>query len=435
MLGAFRLAGLLGRGAMLSAIVALLAYARLVGGGASVDRATLMAVVYFAARAVDQRSPPLNALAFVAAVPGRRASASRRRSRVPPDLRRDAGDPRRWCRGGSPSADGAAPGARSPAVAACSLRVGGDRGRAVSGRRAGLLARHLCRSGAELRRDSVDGRGADRRDGAGAARAGLGAGGRGARLDRASRRRRPGSVGRSRRAGAGADLSGAPPAWMRSSPSTTSALALLAWRRRCGRRRTALASRDAGPRSAGWRRSRRSGLSPSRGRCSPRAATAACTSRSSTSGRAMPRSSRFRAARRCSSMPAASPARRRSTSATASSRRSCGRCGVRRLDVLALTHGDPDHIGGAAVDRARVPAAGGVGRHSGAAVRAARALRAAGDRGRCAMVERLQRGDRTRSTASRSSSAIRGRRTGSGSGSATTTRSCSSCGGATSRWS
>ena len=67
MLAAFRLAGMLGRVAMLSAIVVLLAYARLVGGGASVDRATLMAVTYFAARLVDQRSPPLNSLAFVAA--------------------------------------------------------------------------------------------------------------------------------------------------------------------------------------------------------------------------------------------------------------------------------------------------------------------------------------------------------------------------------
>jgi competence protein ComEC len=63
----FRVAGWLGRGAMVTAIVALLAYARLVGDSASVDRATLMAVVYFGARAVDQRSPPLNALAVVAA--------------------------------------------------------------------------------------------------------------------------------------------------------------------------------------------------------------------------------------------------------------------------------------------------------------------------------------------------------------------------------
>ncbi len=61
----FRLAGLLGRTAMLASIVLLVAYGRLVGGGASVDRATFMAVVYFAARAADQRSPPLNALACV----------------------------------------------------------------------------------------------------------------------------------------------------------------------------------------------------------------------------------------------------------------------------------------------------------------------------------------------------------------------------------
>jgi len=68
LLGAFRRAGLLGRTAMLSAIAVLVVYAMLVGGGASVDRATLMAVVYFGARAFDQRSPPLNALAVVAAL-------------------------------------------------------------------------------------------------------------------------------------------------------------------------------------------------------------------------------------------------------------------------------------------------------------------------------------------------------------------------------
>ena len=67
MLGAFRVAGVLGSAAMCSAIVLLVAYGYLVGGGASVDRATLMAVVYFAGRAIDQRSPPLNTLAFVVA--------------------------------------------------------------------------------------------------------------------------------------------------------------------------------------------------------------------------------------------------------------------------------------------------------------------------------------------------------------------------------
>jgi competence protein ComEC len=68
LLGGFRIAGWLGRTAMLSSIAALLAYAALVGNGASVDRATLMAVVYFGARAADQRSPPLNALALVAGI-------------------------------------------------------------------------------------------------------------------------------------------------------------------------------------------------------------------------------------------------------------------------------------------------------------------------------------------------------------------------------
>ena len=67
MLAAFRLVGVLGRSAMIASIVVLGAYGYFVGGGASVDRATLMAVVYFAARAADLRSPPLNALAFVAA--------------------------------------------------------------------------------------------------------------------------------------------------------------------------------------------------------------------------------------------------------------------------------------------------------------------------------------------------------------------------------
>jgi len=68
LLGAFRIAGWFGRTAMLSAIALLVAYGVLVGGGASVDRATLMAVVHLAARAFDQRSPPLNALFVVAAL-------------------------------------------------------------------------------------------------------------------------------------------------------------------------------------------------------------------------------------------------------------------------------------------------------------------------------------------------------------------------------
>jgi competence protein ComEC len=68
LLGLFRLAGWLGRTAMLLAVAGLIVYASLVGHGASVDRATLMAAVYFGARAFDHRSPPLNALALVAAL-------------------------------------------------------------------------------------------------------------------------------------------------------------------------------------------------------------------------------------------------------------------------------------------------------------------------------------------------------------------------------
>jgi competence protein ComEC len=66
MIGGFRLAGLLGRAAMVASIALLVAYGYLVGGGASVDRATLMAVVYLGARAADLRSPPLNVLSGAA---------------------------------------------------------------------------------------------------------------------------------------------------------------------------------------------------------------------------------------------------------------------------------------------------------------------------------------------------------------------------------
>ena len=67
-LAGFRLAGVLGPTAMLTAIAGLIAYAAVVVGGPSVTRATLMAVVYFAARAIDLRAHSLNALAFVAAM-------------------------------------------------------------------------------------------------------------------------------------------------------------------------------------------------------------------------------------------------------------------------------------------------------------------------------------------------------------------------------
>ena len=64
----FRVAGFLGRGAIVSAMGGLVGYGYLVGGGASVDRATMMAVVYLAGRALDLRGPPMNALVLVAGI-------------------------------------------------------------------------------------------------------------------------------------------------------------------------------------------------------------------------------------------------------------------------------------------------------------------------------------------------------------------------------
>jgi competence protein ComEC len=68
LLTAFRVAGLLGRGAMVCAVIVMAAYGYVVDGGASVDRATLMAMVYFSGRAFDLRGPPLNTLALVAGI-------------------------------------------------------------------------------------------------------------------------------------------------------------------------------------------------------------------------------------------------------------------------------------------------------------------------------------------------------------------------------
>src|SRR5262249_22544362 len=68
LLGGFRFAGRLGSSAMVASMAMLLAYAVFVGNGASVDRATVMAVVSLGARAVAHRTPPLNALAVTAAL-------------------------------------------------------------------------------------------------------------------------------------------------------------------------------------------------------------------------------------------------------------------------------------------------------------------------------------------------------------------------------
>ncbi|MEQ1727879.1 MAG: DNA internalization-related competence protein ComEC/Rec2 [Vicinamibacterales bacterium] len=65
---AFRVLGMLGRLAMLSAAAGLVAYGFLVGGGASVERAVLMAVVYFVGRGWDLRGPPFQALVLAAGV-------------------------------------------------------------------------------------------------------------------------------------------------------------------------------------------------------------------------------------------------------------------------------------------------------------------------------------------------------------------------------
>ncbi len=62
----FRWAGLLGRAAMATAIVLLLVYGQVVDGGASVTRAITVAVLSFAARALDHRLPPLHGLLVAA---------------------------------------------------------------------------------------------------------------------------------------------------------------------------------------------------------------------------------------------------------------------------------------------------------------------------------------------------------------------------------
>lgn len=62
------LCGVTGRPAALVTIAVLLAYAQVVTAGASVWRATLMATLYLASRVLDHRSPPWHALAVAAVV-------------------------------------------------------------------------------------------------------------------------------------------------------------------------------------------------------------------------------------------------------------------------------------------------------------------------------------------------------------------------------
>ena len=68
MLGAFALVGVRGRVAALAAIAALMAYAVIAAGGASVARATVMAIVYLAVRVIDQRTAAANAIGLSASI-------------------------------------------------------------------------------------------------------------------------------------------------------------------------------------------------------------------------------------------------------------------------------------------------------------------------------------------------------------------------------
>jgi hypothetical protein len=110
--------------------------------------------------------------------------------------------------------------------------------------------------------------------------------------------------------------------------------------------------------------------------------------------------------------------------------------GIRRLDYLALTHGDPDHIGARLSIRPRVPGRARSGR--GLLSRDSSRSRCCG--WRCRLTAR---GGRTSTPADaaaidgvsgdRASSAAR--RLGAARRSGTTIRWCWSCGGATSRFS
>ena len=66
--GLLALFGIRGRGGALLTIFVLLAYAEVVTAGPSVWRATLMAIAYFAARAIDHRTPVWQAIAVAGAV-------------------------------------------------------------------------------------------------------------------------------------------------------------------------------------------------------------------------------------------------------------------------------------------------------------------------------------------------------------------------------
>ena len=177
----------------------------------------------------------------------------------------------------------------------------------------------------------------------------------------------------------------------------------------------------------------RSGSWSIRGRSSPRAATAGCTSRFSMSVRAMPL---FVVFPRGSTLlvDAGGPVvvidlRHRRSRRRA---RPAGRGSPAARLPRAHAWRSRSHRR-RAIDPPRVPAARSVGGDSGAAVRAAHALRADAQ-AVGARWANVYAGDRVASTVSTWSRAIRRRRTGSGRRSGTTIRSCWSCAGATSRW-
>ena len=67
-LGVLLVCGVTGRSAALATVAVLVAYAQIVNGGPSVWRATFMAVLYFGARLLDHRTPAWNAVALAGAV-------------------------------------------------------------------------------------------------------------------------------------------------------------------------------------------------------------------------------------------------------------------------------------------------------------------------------------------------------------------------------
>ncbi len=145
------------------AIVLLVFYGRITGPSASVDRAVAAAVVVLAGRLLDQRGPPLNVLAVAAILGAATPVGSRLRPRVPPLVRRDAGDSRRRA---AACERWIAPGWRAGRGSRRGRGIAGgdalrrDRARARIG--SAVRAGHGGRAAPELRRDPADDRRAGR---------------------------------------------------------------------------------------------------------------------------------------------------------------------------------------------------------------------------------------------------------------------------------